>query len=116
MFLGFANFYRRFIQGFSQIVIRFTLILKTSRSTEYLTRPGEGIVGVRGDSRAECDGSKLDGSEMDNDEVNGSEVDNEVGKKVQKTSRSKKLSKSKKTVRSSDYLTPGAKLAFIKLR
>ena len=48
---------------------------------------------------------------MDNIEVDGSEVEvDEVGEKVQI------LSKSKKTVRSSDFLTPGAKLAFTKLR
>ena len=48
---------------------------------------------------------------MDNVEVNGDEVEvDEVGKKVQN------LSKSKKTVRSSDFLTPGAKITFTKLR
>ena len=91
-------------------------MLKTLGSTEPLTRLGEGVVGVGGDSRARRDGSKLDGSEVDDDEVNSSEVDDEVGKKDQKTSKSKKLSKSKKTVRSSDFFTPGAKLAFIKLK
>ena len=52
---------------------------------------------------------------MDDVEVDNSEVEvDEVGKKVQKSSKSKNLSK--KTVRSSDFLTPGAKLAFIKLK
>ena len=79
--------------------------MKTSGSTESSTRPGKGEVGVGGDSRAGCNGSELDGSKVDGDEVG----DDEVGKKVQNSS------KSKKSVRS-DFLTPGAKLAFAKLR
>ena len=50
-------------------------------------------------------------------EVDGGEVEvDEVGKKVQKLSKSKNLPKSKKRVRSSDFLTPRAKLAFTELR
>ena len=100
VFLGFANFYQRFIQGFSRIAAPLTSMLKTSGSTESSTRPGKGEVGVGGDSRAELDGSKVDSGEVGDDEV---------GKKVQNSS------KSKKSVRS-DFLTPGAKLAFAKLR
>ena len=102
-------------------------MLKTSGSTELLTRPGEGLVRVGGDSRARRDASKLDGSELDGSELDGGEVDggevdgdevevDEVGKKVQKMTKSKNLSKSKKAVRPLDFLTPGAKLAFTKLR
>ena len=29
VFIGFANFYRRFIQGFSRIAVQLTLMLKT---------------------------------------------------------------------------------------
>ena len=119
MFLGFANFYRRFIQGFSRIAAPLTSMLKTSGSTEPSTRPGEGVVGVGGDSRARRDTSKLDGSKLDGDEVDGREVEvDEVGKKVQKTSKSKNLSKSKKTVGPLDFFTAEAKLelrqAFLK--
>ena len=63
MFLGFANFYRQFIQGFSWIAALLTSMLKISRGTESKTRPGEGGVGVGG-SRAGREGSKLDGSEL----------------------------------------------------
>ena len=31
MFIGFANFYQRFIQGFSKIAILYTFILKITR-------------------------------------------------------------------------------------
>ena len=73
------------------------------------------MVGVGIDSKAGRDKGELDGSGMDNVEVDGNEVgNNEVGKKDQKEI-SKNLSKSKKTVRS-DFLTPGARLVFTKLR
>ena len=57
-------------------------MLKTSGSTESLTRPGEGKVGVGDDSGARRDRSELDGSEVDGGEVG----DDEVGKKVQNLS------------------------------
>ena len=113
VFLGFANFYQRFIQEFSQIAAPLTSMLK-------IAEPRKGGVGVGGDSRAERSGSKQDKRRIDDDEVNGNEVDDEGydegGTKVQKSSKSKNLFKSKKTVRSSDFLAPGAKEAFTKLR
>ena len=76
--------------------------------------PRKGGDGVGGDSRAGRDGS--DGNGMDDVEVDGSEVEvDEVGKKARKTSKSKNLSKSQKTV-GSDFLTPRANLAFTELR
>ena len=91
-------------------------MLKTSGSTESKIRPGEGKVkvggGKAGSERSELDGSKLDDSEVDGNEV---EID-EIRKKVQKTSKSKNLSKFKKTLGSSDFFTFGAKLAFTELR
>ena len=111
VFLGFANFYQRFIQGFSRIAVPLTSILKTLGSTESKIRPSEGGVGVGG-SRAGRGGSKLDRSKLCDNEVDGGEIeDNKVGEKVQEKSRSKNLSKS-----TLDFLTPGAKLAFTKLR
>ena len=98
LFLGFANFYKRFIQGFSRIAATFTSILKTAE-------PKKGRDGFGGGSRARRGRSEIDDVEVDGGEV---EVD-EVGKKA------RNLSKSKKTV-GSDFFTPGAKLAFTKLR
>ena len=115
VFLKFDNFYWWFFHGFSRIAASLISMLKTSESTESLTRPGKGKVGVGGDIRAGCDGSELDGRELDGSELDGSEVDgvevgdNQVSKKVQN------LSKSKKTVWS-DFLTLRAKLAFAELR
>ena len=57
-------------------------MLKTLGRTEPSTRPGKGVVGVGGDSRARRDANKLDGSELGGDEVDGGEVEfDEVGKK-----------------------------------
>ena len=113
MFLGFANFYRQFIQGFSWIATPLTLMLKTAE-------PRKHGVKVGGDSKAGRGGSKLDKRKIDDNEIDGDEVDDEVdnegGTKVQKSSKLKNSSKSKKTVRSSDFLTSGAKLAFTELR
>ena len=92
-------------------------MLKISESIESKTQLGEGGVGVGRDSGAGRGRSEIDGSGIDNVEVVGGEVEvDEVGKKVQKSSKSKNLSKSKKTVRSSDFLTSGGKLAFTELR
>ena len=77
----------------------------------------KGGIGIGGDSRAGRGGSEIDRSEIDDVKIDGGEVEvDEVGKKVQKSSKSKNSSKSKKTVRSSNFLTLGAKLAFTKLR
>ena len=104
VFLRFAKFYRRFIQGFSWIAAPLTSMLKTAK-------PREGRDGVGDDSRA-----GHGESEMDDVEVDGSEIEvDEVGKRAQKTSKSKNLFKSQKTV-GLDFLTPGAKLAFTELR
>ena len=54
VFLGFANFYWWFIEGFSRIAASFILILKTSGSTESIIRPKKGEVGVDGNGKAKC--------------------------------------------------------------
>ena len=102
-------------------------MLKTLLSSESLIRLKKAVVGVSDNNRAwrdrnKLDGSKLDGVEVDGVEVDGVEVDggevevDKVEKKVQKTSKSKNLSKSKKKIRFSDFLTLKAKLAFTELR
>ena len=91
-------------------------MLKTLGSTESLTRLREDVVEIRYDSRAGHDGSKLNQSGINDSEIDGGEVDDEFRKKGQKMSKSKKSSKSKKTVRFLDFLIPGAKLVFTKLR
>ena len=95
-------------------------MLKTLGSTKSTIRSEEGVVGVCDNSRARHDGDKLDGSKLDGNKINDGEFDNnkvddEIGKKYQKTSKSKKLSKSK-NILGSDFFTPRAKLVFTKLR
>ena len=75
-------------------------------------KPRKGGDRVGGDSKAGCSGSEIDNNEPDSGEV---KVD-EVRKKVQKTTKSKNLSKSKKVIGPLDFLTLGAKLVFTKLR
>ena len=89
------------------------MILKTLGSTESKTQPGRGKVEV-GSSRAGRGGSKLDKKKIDDNEVDGDKVDDEVRTKVQKSLKSKNLSKSKKT--ELGFLTPGARKTFTKLR
>ena len=82
-------------------------MLKTSSTKSAELR--KGGVGVDGNSRAGRD-------RMDNLEIDGGKIkDDEVGKKGRKTFKSKNLSKSKKMV-GLDFLTPGARLTFTKLR
>ena len=86
-------------------------MLKTLGGIKSKIRPGEGRVGVGGGSRARRGKIEIGGSGMNDVEVDSGEVEvDEVGEKVQN------LSKSKKTVRSSDFLILRAKLAFTKLR
>ena len=80
VFLGFANFYRQFIQGFTGIAAPLTSMLKTF-STES-AEPRKGGVGVDSDSRAGRGRSEIDGSGMDNVEIDGGEVEvDEIRKK-----------------------------------
>lgn len=64
------------------------------------------------DNKIESDDKyKLGGSEIDGGKLG----DDEIGKKDQKTSKSKKSSLSKKTMGFLDFLTSEARLVFIKL-
>ena len=93
-------------------------MLKTSRSIESTTQPGEGVVGVGSNSRARHDKNKLDKSKLDGSGISHNEVDdkgdNEVRKKGRNLSKSKNLSKFKKT--ELGFLIFGARMAFTQLR
>ena len=90
------------------------MILKTSSTKS--KEPRKSIVRVGRDIRAGHDVNKLDESMIDGDKVDSDEIENdEVEKKVKRLSKSKNLSKSKKTV-GLDFLTFKDRLAFTKLR
>ena len=75
-------------------------------------KPKKGEVEI-----GDCNKAERNRSEIGSGEVDGVEVrDDEVGKKVQKTSKSKNLTKFKKTVGSLNFPTSRAKLAFTKLK
>ena len=87
-------------------------MLKISRNTKSLIRPGKDGVEVGSDNRARRDGNKLDRSEINGVEVDSGEFgDNKIRKEIEKTFKFKnlfkstKLSKSKEIVRS-DFLPP----------
>ena len=85
---------------------------KTLKSTESIIWPKKGRVGDSSDGRIECNGRcKLNNNEICDGKIDGGEIaDNKIEKKDQK------MFKSKKTVGFSDFLIPGARLMFIKLR
>ena len=107
VFLGFANFYRRFIQGFSRIAAPLTSMLKTIESTGSVASPKETKGGVGGNNVV--------------DVVGGGEATNPTKEKnLAKMTKSKILVKSKNhdfpKSRSEEagigFLTPEARLAF----
>ena len=76
-----------------------TLILKTLKSTEFTTRPKKNKVGIGNINREEHSGkAELDGkNKFGSNKIGGNKVgNNEIEKNYQKTSKSKKSSKSKK--------------------
>ena len=81
VFLGFANFYRRFIQGFSKIAAPLTSMLKTTVSSQVLV--ADKVLAA----------NEVDGIE------GGDELIEKCGKlsKIGKLSKSRKLSKSGKS-------------------
>ena len=125
VFLGFANFYWQFIQGFSRIAALLTLILKTTNKPTPSRNNGSKSLFSRNDNSKPVSW-RNDG----NGEVNGFGDDSvEYAKKSgkskgQKISESRKLAKSKKPSKSGNlpnfeaknsglsFLTPKTRAAF----
>ena len=115
VFLGFANFYWRFIQGFSKIAAPLTSMLKTTGSPDVSKHEV-------GNGNGEVVGFGVGGG-------GGDELAKKSGKsKGQKTSKSRKLAKSGKNSSKSEnspnfgamevgpsFLTPEARSAFNRL-
>ena len=123
VFLGFANFYQRFIQGFSRIAALLTSMLKISGP------PDKPATSRNNGSRPAFGRNDGDG-EVDEFGDSGMEHAKKSGKsKGQKTSKSRKSAKSGKNSSKSgnlpnfgatktepSFLTPKARSAFNRLR
>ena len=98
VFLGFANFYWRFIQGFGRIAALLTSILKTTGS------PNEPASSKNNGSRlavSKNDDSKpASGRNDGNGEVDGFDGDNVEHAKKSRKSKNKNLAKSQKLAKS----------------
>ena len=137
VFLGFANFYRRFIQGFSKIAAPLTSMLKTtnepapsrndgSRSASSRNNNSRPAFG-RNDGNGEVDG--FGGDSVEHAKKSGNPKGQNLAKS-RKSSKSKKSKgeKSKKPPKSGNspnfgvtetgpsFLTPKARIAFNRLR
>ena len=99
VFISFANFYRRFIQGFSRIAALLTSMLKTIRSSE---------TSAPRIFRADNDEIVKDGGGRANETI----VDLSKNEKSRKSTRMPNI----RATRKSNFLTPDAKKAFNYLR
>ena len=93
------------------------MILKTSGNIKFITLLKKCEIGFGIEGKAKRDGRyKLVGGEISGGKVGSNEFgNNEVGNNNPKMFKSKKLSKSKKTVKSSDFLTFKTRLAFTQI-
>ena len=126
VFLGFANFYQQFIQGFSKIVATLTSILKTTNKLVLSRNNGSSSASNRNDYSRPAFGKNDGDCEVDGFDGDDVEHAKKSGKsKSQKTSKSQKLVKSGKNSSKSgnspnfgatetepSFLTPGARKAF----
>ena len=88
--------------------------MKISGNTESIIQLKKDKVGVDIDGKAKSRGRyKFNNYEFNCSEIEGNEVGDD---KVPKEKNYQKMSKSKKTIRSSDFLSLGAKLVFTKLK
>ena len=105
VFLGFANFYRRFIQGFNRIAAPLTSMLKTTRLPDKLS-PSKNN-GSRSALSRHNNSRPASGRNDGNNEVDGFGINRNS---VEHTKKSGK-SKSKKTFKSWNLAKSGKKLS-----
>ena len=123
VFLGFANFYRRFIQGFSRIAVPLTSMLKTTGSPDELApnrNNGKRLASGKNNGNGEVD-------EFGGDSVEHAKKSRKSkGQKTSKSPKSAKLGKNSSksgnspnfgaTESGPSFLTPEARSAFNHLR
>ena len=117
VFLGFANFYRQFIQGFSRIATLLTSILKTTRSPdEPAPSRNDGSRSASSRNNNSKLASRKNNGDGEVDRVSVGENGMEHAKKSKKTSKFRKLSKSgkskgEKTFKSQNSAKSGKRLS-----
>ena len=130
VFLGFANFYRRFIQVFSRIATSLISTLITTNKPALSRNNGSGSASSKNDNNKPAFKRNDGDSKVDRFGSNGMEHAKKSGKsKSQKTSKSRELVKSGKNSLKSEnspnfgatntepsFLTPGARKVFNCLR
>ena len=101
VFLGFANFYRRFIQGFSKIAAPLTSMLKTTVSSQVLV--ADEVLAA----------DEVDGIEGGDELIEKCGKLSKTGKlsKSQKSSKFRKLTKSRKSAKSREKLSKNGNLS-----
>ncbi len=117
VFLGFANFYRRFIKGFSKIAAPLTSMLKMTAASP------EGSQETTGKVRKEATRKTREktGSEVEGGGIKIGRVKLVEGKKSKNSAKAKTLKFVKATSpgivpEARPFLTPEARLAFTRLR
>ena len=129
VFLGFANFYWRFIQGFSRIAAPLISMLKTTNKPAPSRNDGCRLASNRNDDSRPASGRNEGNGEVDGFGGGVKHARKSGKSKGQKTSKSQKLAKSGKnsskcknspnfdaTEAGPSFLTPKARSAFNRLR
>ena len=102
VFIGFANFYQRFIQSFSKIAAPLTSILKTSASQSHTSAN-------KLDNGTNRSGADVDGFGFGSNEKSSKS-------KNKKLAKSRKSSGNNRAMEEPNFLTPEARSAFNLLR
>ena len=129
VFLGFANFYRRFIQGFSRIAALLTSVLKTTNELAPSRKNGSRSASSRNNDSRPASGRHEGDGKVDGFGGSVEHARKSRKSKGQKTSKSRKSAKSGKNSSKSgnspnfgateagpSFLTPKARSAFNRLR
>ena len=124
VFLGFANFYRQFIQGFSKIAAPFTSMLKTTMSSQVLVADevlaANEVDGVEGgdESIEKCGKLSKTGKSSKSQKSKSEKMSKSwnLAKSGKKSSKSGNSTNFDATKNGPKFLTPDARTAFNCLR
>ncbi len=112
MFLGFANFYRRFIRNFSKIAVPLTSMLQTTNNKALSTQ----AIKIKKNQDAPSAASGTDGGNISGSIKNLSTAGKSAKSKKPKLTKPKRSNLVKAHSSATDFLTSEAKKAFIHLQ